>query len=491
MSMDFWNKMPIFALFTWLFISAFQGPSIKVNCSEEERRLQNYLFQEKGYDKNIRPTEHFHRPLELNFGLQVRQVMDVMEREQIIKTSFWVQHEWTDYYLRWDPANFSGINYLIIPYDYVWKPDIALYNSATGQFTIPELGIVSLSCNGTVHYTPPAIFKSPCPISTRYFPFDVQKCRLRFGPWEHTTDMLEITPFISHVDTVNYMENSEWELLSTSMETEIFSEDSDDQYSIVDCILVLKRRPLYYVINMVLPGVVLAVLSILVLLLPPESGEKMSYGVSLLISVSVLNLMVAEKIPASSNTVPLLIQFLLLNLFLVASSILVSVVTLRLCHRQPSQLRMSPWVEKVFIEVLPKLLCLKQRTLLAAADSRDTATVRSASLDSIAKANHVNRAFEPNDEEVQRSNGSAISRHRTLTSNINVYASEESFNQNILAHMTHIREKMEKQEEEMLMLAKWRFVSTVVDRLFMYLVILAYLTGAIVLYSDPHLEFYL
>ncbi|PRD28083.1 UNVERIFIED_CONTAM: nAChRbeta1 [Trichonephila clavipes] len=37
-------------------------------------------------------------------------------------------HVWSDYQLRWDEADYGGINVLRLPPDKVWKPDIVLFN---------------------------------------------------------------------------------------------------------------------------------------------------------------------------------------------------------------------------------------------------------------------------------------------------------------------------------------------------------------------------
>ena len=50
------------------------------------------------------------------------------EKNQVLTTNVWFDHEWDDDLLKWDPADFGGIEKLQIPCDKLWLPDIVLYN---------------------------------------------------------------------------------------------------------------------------------------------------------------------------------------------------------------------------------------------------------------------------------------------------------------------------------------------------------------------------
>ncbi len=71
----------------------------------------------------------------------------------------------------------------------------------------------------------------------------------------------------------------------------------------------MQRKSLYYVINLVLPSTMLSALVLLVFLLPPDCGEKISMGVTLLLSNSVFMLMISENVPNTSTAVPLIGEF--------------------------------------------------------------------------------------------------------------------------------------------------------------------------------------
>lgn len=122
--------------------------------------------------------------------------------------------------------------------------------------------------------------------------------------------------------------------------------------------ITLRRKTLFYTVNLIIPCVGISCLSVLVFYLPADSGEKMSLCVSILLSLTVFFLLLAEIIPPTSLTVPLLGKYLLFTMILVTLSVLVTIIVLNVNFRSPSTHRMAPWVKRVFIGFLPKLLCI-------------------------------------------------------------------------------------------------------------------------------------
>lgn len=41
----------------------------------------------------------------------------------------YIVKEWQDFSFIWSPEEFGGIEYIQIPSDLIWKPDLVLYNS--------------------------------------------------------------------------------------------------------------------------------------------------------------------------------------------------------------------------------------------------------------------------------------------------------------------------------------------------------------------------
>ena len=97
--------------------------------------------------------------------------MAVSEVNQKIDIKLWYLHEWQDDRLAWDPAEYGNIKYLHIPSDNLWKPDLAIYNNADGDFIIMEMVRAKVSHTGAVVWKPPIIAKTFCEILVADFPF--------------------------------------------------------------------------------------------------------------------------------------------------------------------------------------------------------------------------------------------------------------------------------------------------------------------------------
>lgn len=87
---------------------------------------------------------------------------------------------------------------------------------------------------------------------------------------------------------------------------------------------------------------------------------QVALSVSILVSLTVFFLLLAEIIPSTSLVVPLLGKYLLFTMILVTLSICVSVVVLNVHFRSPATHKMAPWVKRVFIHILPRLLLMRR-----------------------------------------------------------------------------------------------------------------------------------
>ena len=109
------------------------------------------------------------------------------------------------------------------------------------------------------------------------------------------------------VDMSNYVTNGEWALTSSHIvRNEVVYPIGPAVYPDVTVHFVMQRRMLYYILNIILPCIWLNMLSLLSFCLPPDAGEKITLGITVLLSYSVFMLMVAENMPHTSEFVPLI-----------------------------------------------------------------------------------------------------------------------------------------------------------------------------------------
>ena len=97
----------------------------------------------------------------------------------------------------------------------------------------------------------------------------------------------------------------------------------------------IRRRILYYLFNIIFPCIWLSILSLLGFWLPPDSGEKITLGITVLLAFSVFMLLIAESMPATSEMVPLIEIYLTIVMALTSLSIALTVYVLQLHHSGP------------------------------------------------------------------------------------------------------------------------------------------------------------
>jgi nicotinic acetylcholine receptor len=74
------------------------------------------------------------------------------------------------------------------------------YFSADEKFDGTYQTNVVVSSDGSCLYVPPGLFKSTCKIDITWFPFDDQKCELKFGSWTYLGG--EVVSKIFHVKSI-------------------------------------------------------------------------------------------------------------------------------------------------------------------------------------------------------------------------------------------------------------------------------------------------
>ncbi|XP_041564446.1 uncharacterized protein LOC108150545 isoform X4 [Drosophila elegans] len=336
----------------------------------DAKRLYDDLLS--NYNKLVRPVVNTTDVLKVCIKLKLSQLIDVNLKNQIMTTNLWVEQSWYDYKLRWEPKEYGGVHMLHVPSDHIWRPDIVLYNNADGNFEVTLATKATIYSEGLVEWKPPAIYKSSCEIDVEYFPFDEQTCVLKFGSWTYDGFKVDLRHMDEQqgsnvvdvgVDLSEFYMSVEWDILEVpAVRNEKFYTCCDEPYLDITFNITMRRKTLFYTVNIIIPCMGISFLTVLTFYLPSDSGEKVTLSISILISLHVFFLLVVEIIPPTSLVVPLLGKYLIFAMILVSISICVTVVVLNVHFRSPQTHRMAPWVKRVFIDFLPSFLFIKRPT---------------------------------------------------------------------------------------------------------------------------------
>lgn len=334
-----------------------------VESSSAMKRLYEDLFTD--YNRLILPVANNKTKVTVTLGLKLGQILDLNLKQQILSTNVWVEQTWHDYKLQWDPDMYGGIDMIHVPAENIWIPDIVLFNNADGNYELTLVAKARLYSNGTVVWKPPTMFRSTCEIDVEHFPFDIQTCYLRFGSWTYAGDELELkhpgnkTKNEIGVDLSQFYKNVEWDIIDVpAYYNENYYECCTEPFPDITFKIVIRRKMLFYLVNLILPVGLMTFMTVSVFYLPADSNEKVTLSISILTSLIVFFLLMLEIIPASSLAVPLFGKYLLFTLVLVSLSACVSVYVLNLHHRAPSVHSMSPRMRRIFLKTLPRILGL-------------------------------------------------------------------------------------------------------------------------------------
>ncbi|KAI0986826.1 hypothetical protein GJ496_002746 [Pomphorhynchus laevis] len=362
----------MFPEFTIIVMSSLFPLLLRGSVDEDLKRLHKKIMHR--YNRNVLPSKHPLIPVELFLGLRLEKIVDIDNRNQVMTTNVWLIHQWVDSKLTWDPREYGNVERIEIPSSMIWLPDVVLYNNADGTFVVDTFNWAHVFCNGTVKWSTPVTFKSHCGINIQYYPFDIQNCTLKFGVWSHGKKQIilrhESGQVIANpgVDLSSYEESIEWDLLAApAIRHEIGYEccPGDEFLDITFC-LEIRRKSLFYTVNLIAPCVCIAFLAIMVFHVPSASGEKMTLSISILVALQVFYLLMIEILPSTSLHVPLLGKYLLFTFVFVSASIILALVIVNIHFRDPKMHRMPFWCRLLFFEKLPPLLLMDKPTFPAA-----------------------------------------------------------------------------------------------------------------------------
>ncbi|CAD5210300.1 unnamed protein product [Bursaphelenchus xylophilus] len=473
----------------------------QVCLSERHLSESNRLFEDlfRTYQKLVRPVVKPNESVEIEFQFKLLQILDVHEKEQILSTSGILNHVWTDHRLRWSPEEYGNVSMLHVPGERLWLPDIILYNNADGTPTPRKITKADLYSNGSIRWTPPAIYNSLCLIDTQWFPYDEQLCTLKFGSWTYSGDELDLRQPDSDdlenitlpdgsceirvevgVDITEYQESVEFDLLSVvGSRHERYYPCCDFPAIDITYDLAIRRKKLFYTVNLMIPCIGIAMLASFVFYLPSESHNKITLCISVLVALTVFFLLLIEIIPPTSTATPLIAKYLLFTMIMVSLSVAATTFVLNIHHQGIKP--MPTFIRTFVIQFLGSSMLVYKKPSECFEKKKKRMPINDALRyldDQFKKVEQVQCKIE----KATLSYPTVISINHTLSNDKNEPVRRELRHKirKISKNIKYIQKDIQRETNNEDMRSDWKLVAMLTDRVFLLIFSLVILAGTLV-----------
>ncbi|XP_062264148.1 5-hydroxytryptamine receptor 3A-like [Platichthys flesus] len=271
----------------------------------------------------MRPVKNWTTTTVVSQDMVLFGILEVDEKSQTVTTHVQTQMSWRNEFLKWNSSSFCGIKMLTVPRNMLWVPDVSIQEDASDTGSIQNSPLVTLTSDGLVSASGRQRLTTTCQFKLKLFPFDTQRCNITFGSMNYDTESLKMRTInsqeaLSLVSEQIMITQGEWELLEIKIIYYSVEKQNVSESRLIYTVIIM-RKPMLYVINLIVPLFYFLILDLGSFFI---RGEKLSFKVTLLLSISVLLLILQEILPSTESKLPLMASFCLWVFALVGLSIL-------------------------------------------------------------------------------------------------------------------------------------------------------------------------
>ena len=248
---------------------------------------------------------------------------------------------WQDDRLQWKPEEYGGVDHILVNNDVFWTPPLYLQNSIDETKKIGEdpYWKVRFQSPGFAVFYPGASLSAVCTAMVFNFPWDEQFCYLAFTLIGYLADEIKLKPFSNGIldPLQHFYGNGLWDV-------------ERSRVYIVDSTIVfgffMRRKPLLALVNIILPVLLMSFLNIMVFLIPAESGERISFCLTVLLAIAVFLTLVSDSMPKSATSIAFLSYYLVAVLSLSIFITIGTIINLKIYHKDDDT-DVPHWLQKV------------------------------------------------------------------------------------------------------------------------------------------------
>ncbi|PWA21574.1 hypothetical protein CCH79_00003134, partial [Gambusia affinis] len=297
-----------------------------------------------------RPVKHYEWITLIYIEMKIYAILDVREADQSFISYMWINMQWDNEFIEWNPKEFCGLSKVLVPRESLWMPDITIEEMTEKDKNQPS-PFVSVKYNGWVDYRDDKFMISTCKMKIFNFPFDIQTCHLTFRSILYSDDEFY---FIVNNNSTEILKDSltnirmqyEWELCNMSV-TRNHELNFNINQTVVVYTITMKRKSALYVVNFLLPVLFFLCLDFASLLMPTGGGEKISFKITVLLAVTVMQLILIEILPFTSSRIPLIVIYCIGVFALMLSSLIETIFVNYLMEKDSSSLQGKKETDKL------------------------------------------------------------------------------------------------------------------------------------------------
>ncbi|XP_050951555.1 5-hydroxytryptamine receptor 3A [Labeo rohita] len=125
-------------------------------------------------------------------------------------------------------------------------------------------------------------------------------------------------------------------------------------------LIVLRRRATLYVVNLLIPSSFLLSLDLFSFLLPPQSVDRASFKMTLILGYTVFLLLMNDLLPVTGNNLPLINVFFSLCLALMVASLLETIFITNILYGSRDLPPLPKWLRILVLKYFARIACMKK-----------------------------------------------------------------------------------------------------------------------------------
>ncbi|XP_072046747.1 neuronal acetylcholine receptor subunit alpha-7-like [Amphiura filiformis] len=314
-----------------------------------------------------RPVKQYNKTVDVYIFMFLKQIIDLNEHDQLLKIAAVVELHWTDEFLTWNTTEYPEVTALHIPMTNIWRPDIYIWERIQSDDMVKSVPLISP--DGNVYWSYQSYITTACKIDARFFPFDIQNCKLTFASWVHERKELDLFIKTNRSVRLFLTNNGVWNL--TEIKIKRFNmtyEGFAGEYPEIQVSLILSRRSLFYVLLIIVPCTMLSFINLMVFILPTESGEKVSLGITNFLAMVLVQQLIGESIPPTSDQFPIIISYYFNPMIVIGClSVMNGVITAYFQQQSPNDV--PTWLNKLYTIINPKKHLQEEHRIVKTNDS--------------------------------------------------------------------------------------------------------------------------